>query len=182
MLHLSKPGAPTHPINRKIRAQQVRVSFEDINQIMTIQQALDFASNQELDLVQFSTGNIPTCRVLDYSKYRYNEEKKRKIEAGNRNTLKEVQIRPSISSNDLQVKSRHVIEFLSKGNPVRLRIKLRGREKANSDQHGLFLSQFANTFSEYSRVEGKFTNDGVPVGGVLTLKPNTGKINPEGTK
>ncbi len=179
---MSKPVINLHPINRKIRAQQVRLIFEDVNQIMTIQQALDFASNQDLDLVQFSSGSTPTCRVLDYSKYRYNEEKKRKIEAGNRNTLKEVQIRPSISSNDLQVKSRHVIEFLSKGSPVRLRIKLRGREKASSDQHGLFLSQFASTFSEYSRIEGKFTNDGVPIGGVLTLKPNANKSTPEGTK
>jgi translation initiation factor IF-3 len=138
---------------------------------MNINDALDFSFNRDLDLVQFTFGTIPTCRVLDYSKYKYNEEKKRKAENNNKTTLKEIQIRPSISSNDLQVKTKQITEFLQKGNPVRLRIKLKGREKANAEQHGIFLNEFAQKFVSQAKIEGKFSPQGSPIGGLVTLKP-----------
>lgn len=168
---VNKNGAISHPVNRQIRAPRIRLVFEDINEIMTLGQALAFASERDLDLVQFGSGDCPTCRLIDYNKYKYHEEKKRKSEQSSKHCLKEIQLRPSISANDLQVKSRHIIGFLEKGNDVRVRIKLRGREKANSDQHGLFLVKFAESFQQYAKVDGKMTAGGVPVGGVVTLKP-----------
>ena len=138
---------------------------------MTVSQALTYAAERELDLVQFGTGDCPTCRIINYSKFKYEEERKKKSEANTRTCLKEIQIRPSISGNDLQVKVKQIQGFLEKGNDVRIRIKLRGREKANAEQHGLFLVRFANSFENQARVEGKITSDGVPIGGVLTLKP-----------
>ena len=161
-----------HLINRKIRAQQVRVIYEELNQIMGLHEALEMAMDRNLDLVQVSNvGPIPTCRLLNYKKYRYDEEKKKKSENTKKTTLKEIQIRPSISKNDLQVKFKQVEEFLSKGNPVRLRIKLRGREKANADQHGFFLAEFAAQFHKQAKIEKKLSPEGVPIGGLLTLKP-----------
>lgn len=173
---------PSHLIDRKIRASQVRVIYDwqdgegnkhTVNQIMRIHEALEFASSRDLNLVQFGDGKdpIPTCRVLKYSTYRYQEEKKRKLENQNKPVLKEIQVRPSISSNDLQIKSKQLAEFLSKGYTVRMRIKLRGREKANATQHGLFFAELAKKFGDQARIEGKYTPDGVPIGGVLTLKP-----------
>jgi translation initiation factor IF-3 len=140
---------------------------------MRIQDALDFANARDLDLVQFgvSADSMPTCRVLSYSTFKYKEEKKRKLENQNKPVLKEIQLRPSISPHDLQIKTKQLNEFLSKGYTVRMRIKLKGREKANSIQHGLFFSQLVQSFSGQARVEGKYMPDGVPVGGVLTLKP-----------
>jgi len=68
-----------HLINRKIRAQQVRVIYEELNQIMGLHEALEMAMDRNLDLVQVSNvGPIPTCRLLNYKKYRYDEEKKKK--------------------------------------------------------------------------------------------------------
>lgn len=168
---MSRTTEQSHLINRRIKAQKVRLIYQDVNEVVSINEALDFAFNRELDLVQFTPGPIPTCRVLDYNKFKYNEEKKKKLENSNKTTLKEIQIRPSISANDLQVKAKQITEFLNKGNPVRLRIKLKGREKANADQHGLFLVEFANRFSTQAKVEGKFGPEGSPVGGILTLKP-----------
>lgn len=159
------------PINRQIRAPRVRVIFEDTNQVMSLEEALHFASSQDMDLVQFNFGDCPTCRVLNYSKYKYQEEKKRKQEAGAKSKMKEIQLRPSIDDHDLQVKTDHIISFLEKGNDVRLRMKLRGRERVNSDKHGLLLLEMANKFANLARVEYKLDPaSGAPIGGVVTLK------------
>jgi len=168
---------PKHPVNRQIRAYRVRVIFEGINQIMTIEEALALAALNEMDLVQFSPGECPTCRIINYSKYKYQEEKKRKQEAATKSRMKEIQIRPSIDDNDLQVKHDHIAGFLAKGNDVRLRMKFRGRERVNSDKHGLLLVEFANKFAPVARIEGKFEPSGAPVGGVITLKSLKTKIN-----
>ena len=171
-----------HLIGRKIRAAQVRVIYDweesdgtkrTLNQIMRIHDAIDFANARDLDLVQFGSASdiTPTCRVLNYTTFRYKEEKKRKLEAQGKSVLKEIQLRPAISQNDLQIKSKQLSEFLSKGYTVRIRIKLRGREKANADQHSMFLSEIARGFADQARIDGKYTPEGVPIGGILTLKP-----------
>ena len=166
----SDKNSSKHPINRQIRAPRVRLVYESVNQIMSISEAMAFASERELDLVQFSAGEIPTCRVLDYSKYRYLEEKKRKQDMASKHSLKEIQIRPSISEHDLSNKTKQIMDFLEKGKDVRIRLKLKGREKANSDQHGLFLARFGNGFESIAKIEAKLAPNGVPVGGIITLK------------
>jgi len=173
---LSSRNQNKHPINRQIRAPRVRVIFESMNQIMTLEDALALASERDMDLVQFSQGDYPTCRIMNYSKYKYQEEKKRKQEAAGKSKMKEIQIRPSIDDHDLQVKTDQINGFLQKGNDVRLRMKLRGRERVNSEQHGLLLIELANGFASLARVECKLDPAGAPVGGVVTLKSIKGAV------
>ena len=160
-----------HPINNAIKAQTLRVIYEDVNQIMSFQDALRLAISRELDLVQLNSDQCPTCRIMDYSKYLFEEKKRKKLQLTNRSTLKEMQIKPSISKNDLSIKKKQIDGFLEKGNDVRLRIKLKGREKISSDQHGILLMEFAKGFEAYAKLEAKLSSANAPIGGIVTLKP-----------
>ena len=175
---MSSRNQNKHPINRQIRSSRVRVIFEELNQIMPLDEALSIAVDRGMDLVQFSQGDCPTCRIMNYSKYKYQEEKKRKQEAACKSRMKEIQIRPSIDDNDLNVKSDQIISFLQKGNDVRLRMKLRGREKVNAEKHGLLLIELANRFAHLARVEYKLDQNNGPVGGIVTLKSMKSIIKP----
>jgi translation initiation factor IF-3 len=160
-----------HPINNAIKAQTLRVIFDDINQIMSFQDAIRVAISRDLDLVQLNNEQCPTCRIMDYSKYLFEEKKRKKLQTNNRSTMKEIQVKPSISKNDLLIKKKQIDGFLEKGSEVRLRIKLKGREKISSDQHGLFLMDFAKGFEAYAKIEAKLSSTSAPIGGIVTLKP-----------
>ena len=124
-----------HKINKRIRAEQVRLIDENGEQvgIQPLEQALAFATGKQLDLVEIAPqASPPVCKVIDYGKYKYQLQKK-ESEAKKKqkdNAIKELKVRYCTDVGDLKTKLRHARNFLSDGNKVKFSMRFRGREKA----------------------------------------------------
>ncbi len=145
-------------INDEIRAREVRLVDEDGGQLglLSINEALDIAREKGLDLVEIApSAKPPVCKTMDYGKYKYEQSKKEKEVKKKQKTInvKEVKLRLNIEENDFMTKARNAIRFLKDGDKVKVTIMFRGREITHS-QLGLELSRkFAETTSEYGKVE-----------------------------
>lgn len=169
---MKKKNIYKHKINDQIKAVSVRVIFNDINRIMSLEDALNLAQENSLDLVEFGAGFCPTCKILDYSRYRYQEEKKQKLQDQiNKVKIKEVQIRPSIDKGDLEIKTNQMKSFLSEGSEVRVKLKLRGREKGKPKEHFSFLSSIVNNFISSLGDSMKIDVKENLIGATIFLKP-----------
>lgn len=125
-------------INDKIRVREVRLIDEEGNQKGIVQtlEALKLARDSDLDLVEVSpNANPPVCKILDYGKYRFEQEKKLRDSKKNQKVLKmkEIRMQPKIGSGDLDTKSKHIQEFLNDGCKVKVTIRFRGRELAHTE-------------------------------------------------
>ena len=124
-----------HRINDKIRAREVRLIDNNSEQvgIRSLQQALEFATEKQLDLVEIAPqASPPVCKLIDYGKYKYQLQKKESEAKKNQkdNAIKELKIRYCTDIGDLKTKLRHARSFLSDGNKVKFSMRFRGREKA----------------------------------------------------
>ena len=145
---ISKPGGRPNPYfrrntdpyahirrNHRIRATEIRVVLPDGRQagVMPTAQALAIAQEAGLDLVEVA-GNAtpPVCRVMDFGKYVYEQQKKSKDSKTSSAKLKEVKFRPRVEAHDYMTKMRHAEEFLFHGNKVKLTLSFRGREMAHT--------------------------------------------------
>lgn len=161
-------------INEKIRADTVRLIGPDGEQvgIMGIAEALDYADRLNLDLVEVAPmANPPVCKVMDYGKYRYEQEQKAK-EARKRQTtinIKEIKLRPKIDDHDFETKKGHVERFLKKGDKVKLTIMFRGRELVHPHLGEKLLRRMADELADISEVESEPSLDGRNM--VMTLAP-----------
>lgn len=128
----------THRINNRIAANQVRLIDVDGTQIgvKPLSDALAMSRQRGLDLVEIAPqANPPVCKILDYSKFKYELEKKnretrKKAKAG---LLKEVRFKPHIGAHDLDVKIKHIGEFIAAHDKVRITVVFRGREMQHRD-------------------------------------------------
>lgn len=122
--------------NDKIRVPEIRVISPDGKQlgILSTERALALARQYNLDLVEMSANaNPPVCRIMDFGKYIYEEQKKSSHAKSTASRLKEVEFTPRIENNDFLTKIRHAEEFLDHGAKVKLRLKFRGREMAHTE-------------------------------------------------
>lgn len=143
-----------HLINGFIRAQQVRVISDDSESaVMSIKEALALANEKELDLVQISGSReeVPICKIIEYSKFKYELSKKEKLakkkQRENTIKLKEIKFRPSTDSHDLETKARHAQEFIDDGHKLKVTIVFRGREMAYKDVGVATMDSFVNMLS-----------------------------------
>lgn len=125
-------------INRQIRAREVFVIDAEGNQrgIMSSFDAISLAESVGLDLVEVSpNANPPVCKILDFGKYRYEQEKRLRDAKRNQNIvkMKEIRMQPKIERHDLETKSKFIGEFLGEGNKVKVSIRFRGRELAHTE-------------------------------------------------
>ncbi|MCK9547035.1 MAG: translation initiation factor IF-3 [Sphaerochaeta sp.] len=125
-------------INRQIRAREVFVIDAEGNQrgIMSSFDAMALAESVGLDLVEVSpNANPPVCKILDFGKYRYEQEKRLRDAKRNQNIvkMKEIRMQPKIEKHDLETKSKFIGEFLGEGNKVKVSIRFRGRELAHTE-------------------------------------------------
>ena len=125
-------------INEQIRVREVRLIDNDGSQkgIISTIEALKMAKEQELDLVEIApNATPPVCNIIDYGKYRFEQEKKLRDSKKNQKVLKlkEIRMQPKIASGDLDFKSKHIKEFLDDGNKVKVSIRFRGRELAHKE-------------------------------------------------
>lgn len=122
--------------NDKIRVPEIRVISPEGKQlgILPTERALALARQFNLDLVEMSANAVPpVCRIMDFGKYIYEEQKKSSHVKSTASKLKEVEFTPRIENNDFLTKIRHAEDFLDHGNKVKLRLKFRGREMAHTD-------------------------------------------------
>ena len=145
-------------INEQIKDKEVRVISDDGEQlgIMSSREAQALADNRNLDLVKISpTAKPPVCRIMDYSKFKFDKAKKEK-EARKKQkvvSVKELRLSPNIDKHDVQVKVKKAIEFLKNGDKVKISIKFRGRELGQTDIANDIMADFAEQVSEYGIIE-----------------------------
>ena len=154
-------------INEQIRVREVRLIDDEGNEkgIVPTLEALKMAKERELDLVEVApTANPPVCKILDFGKYRFEQEKKLRDSKKNQKVLKikEIRMQPKIGSGDLDTKAKHVQEFLDAGDKVKVTIRFRGRELAHTELGYDVLKEVTNRLtSAYviekpAAMEGKF--------------------------
>lgn len=147
-----------YKINKEIKNSKIRLLSEDGNsKVLSRTEALRIANEQGLDLVEKSvhgtTDPVSICIITDYSKFKYNEEKRAKKIAKeskkNRVVVKELQLRPVTDKNDISIKATKAQEFLNEGNKVKITVKFRGREMSFTDKGHEVLNLFLEKLSGY---------------------------------
>ena len=143
-------------VNEQIRVREVRIVGDDGSEVVSTRQALEMAHNQGVDLVEISpNANPPVCRLIDYSKFLY-QQKKRAKELKARQVqveVKELRFGPQTDEHDYQFKLKHAKEFLEDGDKVRAYVFFRGRSILFKEQGEVLLLRFANDLEEYGKVE-----------------------------
>ena len=146
-----------YKVNDKIRAHEVRVVGENIEQgVFPLSKALEMAKNEGLDLVEISAkANPPVCKIIDYSKFKYDQKKKQKeIKAkASKTVLKEIRFGPNTDDHDFDFKLKHAINFLKDGAKVKAYVHFKGRTIVYKERGEILLLKFAQALEEYAKVE-----------------------------
>ncbi len=151
-------AAKEHVINEDIREKEIRVVDNDGAQlgIMTPDKALELAYAKELDLVMIAPQAVPpVCRIMDYGKYRFEQQKREKEAKKNQRVveIKEIRLSLNIGDHDFDTKVSHAAEFLKDGNKVKASIRFRGREMAHAVMGYDIMNKFAQACEEFGTVE-----------------------------
>ncbi len=144
-------------INEQIRVREVRIVGDGGSTVLPTREALDMARDQGVDLVEISpNANPPVCRLIDYSKFLYQQKKRQKEMKAKqvKVEVKEIRFGPQTDEHDYQFKLKHAKEFLEEGNKVRAYVFFRGRSILFKEQGEVLLLRFANDLEEYGKVEG----------------------------
>ena len=181
MRRARKPGAVaqvrrvTARINEQIGARPVRLVAEDGRQlgVMAAEDARAYAYERGLDLVEVAAASDPpVCRVLDYGKWRYEEE--RRLRQSRRNqvhvSLKEVQLRPKVGPHDYAWKRDKAAEFLRTGAKVKAVVIFRGREREHPERGRDLIARLAEDVAEVGRLEGMPVAEGRTMTAILVPK------------
>lgn len=131
--------------------------------IVTSEEALAMAEEQELDLVKISPNAVPpVCKIMDYGKFRFDQLKKEKEAKKNQHVVevKEIRMSPGIDTNDLNTKMRNAMKFLKDGNRVKVTVRFRGREMAHTEIGEELLIRFSDGCAEAANLDKKPKLDG----------------------
>lgn len=142
-------------LNEGIKSREVRLAGED-SQIIKTEEALRLARESDLDLVMVSpNAKPPVCKIMDYSKYVYEQSKKLKLAKKNQKVvdLKEVRLSPTIEEHDIDIKANNAKKFLSNGDKVKVSIRFRGRQNNNTQMGNKVLDIFVSKIGELGVVE-----------------------------
>lgn len=161
-------------VNNQIRVPQVRVIAADGTMLGVKQtyEAVNIARAAGLDLVEISpTSNPPVCKIMDFNKFLYSEEKKERENKRKQreSELKEIRINPRIAQHDLETKIRHMEEFLKRNDRVRVSLMFHGREMQHKDIGENLLNSIQDKLSDIAELDGKVNNTGNKI--IITLKP-----------
>ncbi|QJT11341.1 translation initiation factor IF-3 [Oceanidesulfovibrio marinus] len=155
---MASPTQTQARCNNQIRARQLRVIDADGNQLGVLPKddALRVARDQGLDLVEVApNADPPVCRIMDYGKYKYQQQKKQQ-EARKRQSviqIKEIKVRPKTDEHDYQTKLKHVRRFLENGDRVKVTVFFRGREIVHKDRGLIILQRMAEDTEDLAKVE-----------------------------
>jgi translation initiation factor IF-3 len=162
-------------INERIRVPEVRLIGPEGNQlgIVSIDKARELAAQSELDLVEVAfQAHPPVCRIMDYSKFKYDQEKKEREAKKHQkqSKLKEIRFHPNIDEHDYQVKLRQAIGFLQKKDRVKVDLFFRGRQMEHLDLGRKILDRFIVDTQSEALVEKEPSMEGRIMGMVLAPK------------
>ena len=147
-----------HQLNEEILDKELRIIGADGAQlgIMSADEANAMAEEQGLDLVKISPNAVPpVCKIMDYSKFCFDQKKREKEAKKNQKVveIKEIRMSPSIDTNDLNTKVRAAQKFLADGNRVKVSVRFRGREMAHTNLGEKLLMDFAEACAEIANME-----------------------------
>ncbi len=140
---------------------------------MTRRQALDKAYEEELDLLCVAPkANPPVCKIIDYGKYRFQNQKKAKEAKKKQHVIeiKEIQLTPQIGIHDLEIKAKKAKEFFEEGNKVRVVVRFRGRQLSHTEVGEEVLQKFITIVQDYSQIEKQPVLEGRNLTVVLSAK------------
>ena len=162
-------------INEQIRDKEIRLIGENGEQlgIMSAREALKIAEEAELDLVKIApTAKPPVCKIVDYSKYKYEQLRREKEAKKKQKTveIKEIRLTPNIDTNDLNTKTNSARKFITKGDRVKVTLRFRGREMAHVSASKHILDDFAENLSDIAVVEKAPKVEGRSMTMFLTVK------------
>ena len=164
--------------NEHITAGEVRVISSTGEQlgIISIREALNRAEDEGFDLVEVSPeAKPPVCKIIDYGKLKYKEQKSKKEAKKKQKTIevKEIKMRPGIDKHDYEVKIRALSKFISGGNKVKVSMRFRGREMEHQDLGFELLKKLTEQVSEYAKIEAPPKSEGKQI--MMVLVPQTNK-------
>jgi len=159
------PERDTTRINERIRVPEVRLIDETGQQVgvMKTEEALRYAQQRDLDLVEVAPeARPPVCRVLDYSKYKYEQAQKQKAARKHQQQInvREIKFRPKIAEHDYATKKGHVERFLRHKDKVKVTIMFRGREVTHPERGVMILDRLADDLGDLAVVEQRPIQDG----------------------
>src|SRR5690625_6224101 len=165
-------------VNEKIRAREVRLIDSNGDQlgVKSKQEALEIAQTRDLDLVLVAPGaKPPVCRIMDYGKYRYEQQKKEQEARRKQKTIqvKEVRFTPGIGDHDFNTKLRNARRFLANGDKVKASVRFRGRAIAHKDLGREVLERLAGELKDVAVVESRAKMEGRNM--IMMLAPKTEK-------
>jgi translation initiation factor IF-3 len=161
----ARPVQDQTRINEAIRASKVRLVDEDGSQVglKTRDEALEYAYSKDLDLVEVASGaDPPVARIMDYGKYKYEQEQKAKTARKHQSQIhvKEIKMRPKIGIHDYETKKGHVVRFLNAKAKVKVTIMFRGREQSHPERGRDLLMRLAEDVKEIGQIESPPLQDG----------------------
>ena len=164
--------------NERITASEVRVISSSGKQlgIISIREALNHAEDEGFDLVEVSPdSNPPVCKIIDYGKLRYREQKSKKEAKKKQKTIevKEIKLRPGIDKHDYLVKLKALSKFIGGGNKVKVSMRFRGREIEHKNLGMDLLNKLTEEVAEYAKVEIMPKFEGKQI--MMVLVPQTSK-------
>jgi translation initiation factor IF-3 len=179
-------------INEKIRVPEVRLVGADGQQIgvVPIDDALSRARDQDLDLVEVAPdAKPPVARLLDYSKYKYEQEQKAKAARRHQQevNVREIKFRPKIADHDYETKKGHVMRFLKQKDKVKVTIMFRGREQAHPERGRMLLARLFDDLDDLAMIEQQPEQEGRNMTMMLAplregaAKPGKDKVRVAGT-
>jgi len=169
---------PREPrVNQRIRVKEVRLIGPDGEQmgIASTQDALQKAQESGLDLVEVAwQANPPVCRIMDYSKYKYDQAKKAKEARKHQHIthLKEIKIKPNIEEHDYQVKLHHLKRFLTRGDKAKLTMTFMGRQMSHMEIGRKVIDRIVADLVDVAEVEQGPTREGRSI--IVNFMPRSG--------
>ena len=144
-------------MNKRITAPEVRVVGENIeSKVYPLEKALQLAQEEGLDLVEISAKAVPpVCKIIDYSKFKYEQKKKQKeIKArAHKTVVKEIRFGPNTEEHDFNFKVKHAVNFLKDGAKVKAYVHFVGRTIVFKERGEILLLKFAQALEEYAKVD-----------------------------
>jgi translation initiation factor IF-3 len=174
------PERDSTRINERIRVSEVRLINENGEQmgVVPTPEALAYAQERDLDLVEVAAGSKPpVCRVLDYSKYKYEQEQKAKQARKHQQqvNVREIKLRPKIADHDYETKKGHVERFLRGQDKVKVTIMFRGREASHPERGRALLDRLFQDVSELATIEQEPEQEGRNMHMLLAPTPGAAK-------
>lgn len=155
---MSPPKREGPRINEEIEATEVRLVDENGEQagVVSFEDAMQRATLAQMDLVEVSPNAAPpVCKIIDYGKLKYQEQKKKNEARKKQKTIdvKEIKLRPNIDTHDYDVKMRNARRFIDDGDKVKVTLRFRGREMAHQDLGAQVLEKVRGELDEIAKVE-----------------------------